>query len=66
MSRQWGVGGKEIAIVLALPGGPKMTLNGSVCILNQIRVPTVMESQGKICGHGKSWKITKISKVMEK
>ena len=29
------------------------------------RVPTVMESHGKICGHGKSWKI-KISKVMEK
>ena len=30
------------------------------------RVPTVMESHGKFCGHGKSWKITKILKVMEK
>ena len=29
-------------------------------------VPKIMESLGKICGHGKSWKITKISKVMEK
>ena len=28
-------------------------------------VPTVMESQGKISGHGKSWKIRKIPKVME-
>ena len=25
-------------------------------VVHNVRVPTVMESHGKMCGHGKSWK----------
>ena len=32
----------------------------------QFRVPTVMESYGKICGHGKSWKSHGKSKKSQK
>ena len=51
-----------VVVIMKLNGTDLYWLNYKI----RDRVPTVMESHGKICGHGKVVENNKISKVMEK